>query len=45
MGDLKPSEKRGGYSGSAAKGPVKVPKSQGANVTPKANSSGDGKAK
>ena len=45
MSDLKPSEKRGGYSGSAAKGPVKAPKSKGANVTPTANSGGDGKAK
>ena len=40
MSSSKASEKRGGYSGSKAKGPVVVPKSQGANVTPKQSSDG-----
>jgi hypothetical protein len=34
----RPIEKRGGYSGSKAKAAVKVPKSTGANVTPKPKS-------
>lgn len=38
MSSSKASEKRGGYSGSKAKGPVVVPKSQGADVTPKQSS-------
>ena len=41
MNNLNPSEKRGGYFGSKPKGPIKVPTSQGANVTqkPAANTS------
>jgi hypothetical protein len=35
MAKSKPVSKRGGYSGSKAKGAVKVPKSQGASVSPK----------
>jgi hypothetical protein len=35
VNNLNPREKRGGYYGSKPKGPIKVPTSQGANVTQK----------